>query len=134
MKTSVIKQVLKILIILSPLLLFAVMYVGAGFFQEHNSYSTCITYRFFGVYCPGCGMTRSVIALMNGDILLSIRQNAMIVTTLVIGMIFYVWYILGLFGVKFKLIICNLKFLYGILAIWFIYGISRNFIPSIAPI
>ena len=133
-KTKVFNLAVRILIVLSPLVLFVSAYFGAILAEKHSSIPSCITFNFLGFYCPACGMTRSVIALMHGDILLSIRQNAMIVVFLVIGLIFYIWYILRLLGVKFRLGICNRKFLYGILILWFVYGISRNFIPFIAPI
>lgn len=134
MKKLSIKTVLKILIIISPVVLFVLAYFGAKFFDAHDSHSTCITLTLFGFYCPACGMTRSVIALMNGDILLSIRQNAMVLVFALLYAVFYIWYILRLFNVKFYLFLQNEWFWYILIIVWFIYGISRNFIPPIAPI
>lgn len=134
MKKLSLKTVLKILIIISPVILFVLAYFGAKFFDAHDSHSTCITLTVFGFYCPACGMTRSVIALMNGDILLSIRQNAMVLVFAFLYAVFYIWYILRLFNVKFYLFLQNEWFWYILITVWFIYGISRNFIPPIAPI
>lgn len=134
MKKTFFKTALKILIILSPVILFVLAYFGAKFFDAHDSQPTCFTLRLFGFYCPACGMTRSVIALMNGDILLSIRQNAMVIVFILLYVVFYIWYILKLFNVKFYLFLQNEWFWYILITVWFIYGISRNFIPLIAPI
>ncbi|MBQ0098553.1 MAG: DUF2752 domain-containing protein [Oscillospiraceae bacterium] len=134
MKKLSLKTFLKILIIISPVVLFVLAYFGAKFFDAHDSHSTCITLTLFGFYCPACGMTRSVIALMNGDILLSIRQNAMVLVFALLYAVFYIWYILRFFNVKFYLFLQNEWFWYILIIVWFIYGISRNFIPPIAPI
>ena len=106
------KTFLKILIIISPVILFVLAYFGAKFFDAHDSHSTCITLTLFGFYCPACGMTRSVIALMNGDILLSIRQNAMVLVFALLYAVFYIWYVLRLFNVKFYLFLQNSLFIF----------------------
>src|SRR4051794_15135915 len=36
---------------------------------------TCLSYAWFGVRCPGCGLTRSFIQLAHGDPLSSFRYH-----------------------------------------------------------
>lgn len=38
---------------------------------------TCFAQRMFGIECPGCGLTRSTICMMRGDIAAAARFNAM---------------------------------------------------------
>lgn len=38
--------------------------------------STCWLYSTYHIYCPGCGCTRSLIALLNGDILHALHYNS----------------------------------------------------------
>lgn len=80
-------------------------------------------------------MTRAGYALINGDILLSLRNNIMLVGGIVLGGAYYLEYTLKVFGkkVNFK-ILHNPKFIYGLLIIIGIYVVLRNFIPEIAPI
>lgn len=35
----------------------------------------CIFYNIFGIPCPGCGLTRSVMALLHGNIAESVAYN-----------------------------------------------------------
>lgn len=44
----------------------------------------CYLYTTFGVYCPGCGGTRALIALCKGDVLQSIWYNPVVVYGLII--------------------------------------------------
>ena len=95
----------------------------------------CNFYKWTGLYCPGCGDTRAVIALMNGDILLSLRQNALMVLLLLILAAMYIELLLKVvFEKRFKSPIFNLKFLCIFLILFAVYSVVRNFIPAIAPI
>ena len=42
----------------------------------------CVTYELFHFLCPGCGITRMCIALIEGDIILAFRQNAFVLCLL----------------------------------------------------
>ena len=42
----------------------------------------CPVYHLTGLHCPGCGAIRSVHALIDGDVLLALRNNVLIVVAL----------------------------------------------------
>lgn len=44
----------------------------------------CIIYTYFGFYCPGCGGTRAISALLEGNIFLSLWYHPLVLYTLVI--------------------------------------------------
>ena len=53
---------------------------GACFYLYHHSpfestLAVCPMYRFFHLYCPGCGLTRAFYLLLHGHPLLALRQN-----------------------------------------------------------
>lgn len=131
MKKSVIK---KILVFVVPLFSVVLLYLIALFVAKNITLPPCITYTFFHIYCPGCGMTRSVISLLNGDILLSLRQNVFIVLGVVILLLYYIEFVLKVFGRNIRFPIHSGKFIYGILIFSVVYSVARNFLPFIAPI
>lgn len=49
----------------------------------------CIIHNLFKIPCPGCGLTRSVIYLLKGDITMSLKYNILTIPLL----IFYSIYI-----------------------------------------
>lgn len=124
----------KALICIMPFVCVAVLYFSAQFVIHNIQLPGCITYTAFGIHCPGCGMTRSVIALVNGDILLSLRQNAFIIVGIIISVLFYIEFAVRAFGVDFRLPFHKTKYLYILLIIMGIYAVLRNIIPQIAPI
>lgn len=46
---------------------------------------SCPFKRVFCLYCPGCGGTRAVSALLRGDVLTSVRSNPVVMWGLVLG-------------------------------------------------
>ena len=44
----------------------------------------CPFQRFTGLYCPGCGGTRALKALLHGDLLLSLQYHPLVLYTAVV--------------------------------------------------
>lgn len=68
----------------TPLLVGAVALGGALLAQAvfdpfRQDIPLCPLYHLTGLYCPGCGMTRSVHALLDGHVALAVRNNLLVV-------------------------------------------------------
>lgn len=125
----------KVLVIAGPLLSLAALAALAAVILSNFSLLPCPSYTLIHVYCPGCGSTRAVTSLLHGDILLSLRQNAVIIVMILLALMFYIELVLKVFGKSFRFpLIHNEKFYYVLLGVWFVYAVLRNFIPAIAPI
>ena len=42
----------------------------------------CLFYRFLGIKCPGCGMTRAAVSIVHGDLIAAAGYNIMSVTVM----------------------------------------------------
>ena len=64
--------------------------LGAGamvfFFNPstHSFFPTCMFHAATGLYCPGCGATRALYALLHGNFLLALKDNALFMATLLV--------------------------------------------------
>ena len=98
-----------------------------GFLVTHSVSLPCLFHQITGFDCPGCGMTRSVIAFLHGNWMQAERWNGF---SLPIFFLFgYFWVQLGrkyiqlgkvakfeeIFSQKFLSVFCFLFLLYGIL-------------------
>lgn len=125
----------KVLVIVAPFAVLAVCALIAWFVLHYVTLLPCPSYTLLHIYCPGCGSTRAVGALMHGDVLLSLRQNPAIVVMLLLAVLYYLEFALKVWGVRFRIpLLHNMKFIAALLVLWVAYAVVRNFVPAIAPI
>ena len=95
---------------------------------------SCPFHRLTGLYCPGCGNTRSVLALMDGDLLLSLRYNISPLLILTLLALLYAEWGFRLFARPKRLLPRSARF-------WILFGVAvggyliiRNFFPMPAAV
>jgi len=107
--------------------------IGYGYINyKYGIGFPCMSNKIFGINCPGCGMTRAAVAMMQLNFIEAINYNAfsiILLPILFIGAISMIW----------ESIFKKPTFVYKIpVAFWvilfstfIIYGVVRNFIPGI---
>ena len=125
----------KIFVLLLTFIMLPVIYFIAEFLSHYTYlFPPCVSYTLLHFHCPGCGLTRSVLALLNGDIPLSIRQNFIPVLSIIVCAWLYVELICFVFNKKPPFTLLKTKYLWAFLIILLIYTVVRNIFPSLAPI
>lgn len=90
--------------------------------------SICLVRFIFGMYCPGCGGTRSVTALLHGHLLQALWYHPLVPYMVCIYLVFmFSWTAakLHLFGIK-RGMKYRSGYLYGMVAIIAINFIGKN--------
>ena len=120
------KRTLIVIILFISALLFLLIYKRIN--SIYHIGITCIFHRITKLYCPGCGMTRAIFALLNLNLKQAIRNNILVVLVMPFIIIYiinyaYIW-------------INNLKkdpskifpewLWYTLLIITILFGIIRN--------
>lgn len=95
----------------------------ARFFPE------CHFFKQTGFLCPACGNTRSVTALLHGNIITSIGYNVTPFLLAVFAAAFYIELVFRAFGVTLCIIPRSYWFLTAVLTGLILYFILRNFVP-----
>ncbi|HKM35434.1 MAG TPA: DUF2752 domain-containing protein [Lachnospiraceae bacterium] len=87
----------------------------------------CMVYQYFGIYCPGCGGSRAVKALLEGKILESFCDHPIVLYTVVIYFVFMISQTLHFINpVKVKGIRFHYWFLYGALVVIVLNVLVKN--------
>lgn len=94
----------------------------------------CQIHARSGIYCPGCGNTRSVEAMLHGNIFLALRNNITIPFLSVVLLLLYLETAIGLSGREVHLLPRKEAFWYVVLGLFVAYFVARNFLPAIAPV
>lgn len=70
------KKVLKLILALTGLAILTItIFLFYYLNKNYNVSLFCLIYEVTGLYCPGCGMTRAVISLLNLDFYQAFRYN-----------------------------------------------------------
>lgn len=114
----------KMLVFLMPLL-FVFMIVYIKFFYVSKGGINCITYTHFGIYCMGCGTTRQLYYLINGDIKTAFFYNVGCIV--IYPALAYLYYLIVGWSFKDKKIKTRQAYiLAGLAVVLVIYMILRN--------
>ncbi len=86
----------------------------------------CPFYELLNWYCPLCGGTRMAVALLQGDILLALQNNALIILTLPV--LLYVFCKQAYLFIRYGTLLEWLdKFLVTYILVFILFAILRNF-------
>lgn len=115
--------------IVTGLLLFAtigIVLVKVYNPEKESFFIPCMLYKLTGIKCPGCGMTRSIHYLVNGNIKQAIWYNLMLIPIIIL--VIYALYRYIRYLVKNEEIINKVleNWLKVFLVIILIFGVTRN--------
>lgn len=113
-------------------LILGVAYLVLG--KIFNTYIPCVIHLTTGLYCPGCGATRMIYALLKLDFYQAYRYNQLLFLTLPFSITLIINYIYASIKNKepwYKKI--PLTIWSVIIIIVILYGILRNIFPYLAP-
>ena len=94
----------------------------------------CRFFKLTGIYCPGCGNTRCIGAMLDGNLLLALRNNALLPFIVLLLACLYIELLADIFGKKLRLMPRNPRIWFIAAGLFAVYFIVRNFIPAIAPV
>ena len=81
--------------------------------------SSCWMRKQYNLYCPGCGGTRALIALLRFDIVKSIQYNPMVLILVLYFSAFFAQFV-------FRKILVSNKLVISIIIMWGIFFVLRN--------
>jgi hypothetical protein len=97
----------------------------------HQFYPACQFHRLTGLNCPGCGMTRAVYALLHGEFLAALRDNALLVGVGCLAAVRAGWLAFAKIRGRPAGKILPEKWLWLLLAATLLFGLLRN-LPAFA--
>ena len=114
------KNIIRIYLIL---IILGTIYYAIIKFTGHTF--PCYIYESTGYYCPGCGLTRSCVNLVNLDFSTAFRNHPLFIISLIFWVPFSIFAFIGkpsgLYSLKNYMIILGTT-----TVLWLIWGIVRN--------
>ena len=115
-------------------LLIIVIFIYIILGNYFHFYIPCFIHEIFGIYCPGCGITRMLLSIIKLDFIGAFRYNPLLFILLPFGLYLFIDNIYSIYKNKepiYKKI--NNKVWIILIIILIIYGILRNIYVPLAP-
>lgn len=93
----------------------------------------CPVYRALHIYCPGCGISRSLRSLLQLDLVASVRYNIFPLCALILGILLYAEWGTALFGRHRRLFPRSGRFWAVFGAVSALYCVVRNLVELMPP-
>lgn len=117
--------IMKQLAVLGLAVVFCVLYLLVG--NLTGIYFPCVFYEITHWYCPGCGITRMLIATLTGNFYQAFRYNYLLFILLPFGVILSVDFLISRWKGRTSLLTRIPDIVWIVLiVILIIYGIARN--------
>lgn len=99
-----------------------------------NGIYLCPFHAVTGLYCPGCGGTRSMIALLHGHLGEALHDNPASPALVLVLVLWYLEILTAAFGKKVRMIPRPLWFWGILVGVHLVWAVTRNFIPAMLPL
>lgn len=108
--------------------LLAFLGISYYFFGRYTGlYIPCVFHLVTGLYCPGCGVTRMSIALIEGDVIRAFQNNGAVLILMPFFIFEFFWYFYNYVQGKHKKMSKIHTFVvYVVLSVLILFGILRN--------
>jgi len=104
---------------------FCVIYLIFG--DMFGVYVPCIFRKITHLYCPGCGITRMLAAILTGDFYQALRYNPLICILLPLAIVYLVDYLINQARGQKSLLVRTPNWVWILMiVVLVIYGIMRN--------
>ncbi len=123
----------KIIAFTLPIVGILILLLRESIFSLIPYVPSCFLFRKLHLYCPACGNTRSIAALLQGDVLASIQYNITPALVLLLALLAYAELVAVSFFKPIRLLPRKLWFYLLLIALLLIYYIARNLTPLLAP-
>ena len=119
---------LRIFVLAVPLTAAVFLFLAEGVVVRWAAeFPKCPFYKFTGLYCPACGNTRSVLAMLRLDLPAAARYNITPLVASVFGILFYLELAFHIYGKRVRLVPRSNLLLAVIVGGMLFYYLVRNF-------